>query len=257
VLNYQMPLPPFEEQRRIVARIDRATRKLAEATTVMDEAQAAAAVLGRSLAEAAFEEFAAQVGVGRLGEVCDSITDGDHNTPAFSDSGIPFVFVGNVSSGTLHFDGAKKVGEAYFNRLSPSRKPQPGDILFTAVGATLGVPALVTTDQHFCFQRHIAILKPNRAVVHPEYLFHMLRSRTVFSQVWRSTTGSAQPTVPLRAIRLLPVPVPPMSTQLAVVARLSEAAKQERRLIALQRASTLQLKAVLPSILDRAFRGEL
>ena len=42
----------------------------------------------------------------------------------------------------------------------------------------------------------------------------MLRSQTVFDKAWSSTTGSAQPTVPLRAIRELPVPLPSLVEQL-------------------------------------------
>lgn len=61
--------------------------------------------------------------------------------------------------------GAKHVAPDYFARLKAQRKPTRGDILFTAVGATLGIPAIVNTDDPFCFQRHVAIMKLKRDVI--------------------------------------------------------------------------------------------
>jgi type I restriction enzyme S subunit len=191
-LTICVPLPPLEEQRRLVARIERVALQIHEALAVRTESSATTLALERTLPEAEFTKLRSSVGLKRLADVCESITDGDHNTPPFHDSGVPFIFVGNVSSGILHFDGSKRVDEEYFARLRSKRKPERGDILFTAVGATLGIPAIVTTDQPFCFQRHIAILKLRHDIVDTEYVWHILRSQTVFAQAWRQTTGSAQ-----------------------------------------------------------------
>ena len=65
--------------------------------------------------------------------------------------------MGNVSSARLHFENSKRVSSDYFKTLKPQRLPERGDILYSAVGATLGVPAVVNTNEPFCFQRHVAI----------------------------------------------------------------------------------------------------
>lgn len=168
-----------------------------------------------------------------------------------------FVFVGNVSSGRLHFTGSKWVGPDYYRSLSPTRQPQRGDLLYSAVGATLGVPAVVDTDEPFCFQRHISILKPDRSRVDSRFLCHMLGSHTVFTQAWASTTGSAQPTIPLREIRKLPVPLPPLEQQRRTAAYLDGFGDRLAALRGHQAASRAELDALLPSILHRAFNGEL
>ena len=175
----------------------------------------------------------------------------------FHNEGVPFIFVGNVSTGRLHFDGSKHVTPDYFASLQATRKPERGDVLYSAVGATLGVPVVVDTDREFCFQRHIAIIKPDHETVSPEFLRHMLRSATVFDLAWKSTTGSAQPTIPLRGIRALPVPVPPLPEQRRIVAYLDDLQAKVDQLKSLQAQTAAELDALLPSILDRAFRGEL
>ena len=66
-------------------------------------------MLSRSGVEQVFRRLHDTVGVKVLGDLCHSITDGDHNTPDFLDDGVRFIFVGNVSSGRLHFENSKRV----------------------------------------------------------------------------------------------------------------------------------------------------
>jgi type I restriction enzyme, S subunit len=174
-----------------------------------------------------------------------------------TETGVRFIFVGNVSSGRLHPHGSKRVSEDYFDQLSPQRVPKPGDILYSAVGATLGIPAVVDVDEPFCFQRHIAILKPQRDCLDSQFAWHMLRSRTVFETAWASTTGSAQPTVPLRAIRELPIPIPPLAEQHSIVAELDALQAEVDTLKRLQTETSAEPDTMLPAILDRAFPGDL
>ena len=85
----------------------------------------------------------------------------------------------------------------------------------------------------------------------------MLGSRTVFDRAWGSTTGSAQPTIPLRAIRELPIPVPPLPEQRRTVEELDHLEARVEALKHLQAETAAELDALMPAILDRAFKGEL
>jgi type I restriction enzyme S subunit len=256
-LAQEIALPPLEEQRRIVARIDELAAYITEARSLHQRVSDETEALASAATDAAFSSLSERLGCKRLGDVCTGVTDGDHNTPAFAEAGVRFIFVGNVSSGRLHFEGSKRVDEQYFGTLKPRRIPRRGDILYSAVGATLGVPAVVDTDEVFCFQRHIAILKPDHSTAESRFIWHMLRSRTAFGKAWSWTTGSAQPTVPLRAICELPIPVPPLAEQRRIVAELDVLQAEVDVLTRLQAESAAELDALLPSILDAAFKGEL
>jgi type I restriction enzyme, S subunit len=255
--SLEIPLPPLDEQRRIVARIEELATKVEESRALRLAASSEAEAFARSATDNIYRQLERQTGASRLELACTSITDGDHQTPAFSDAGVKFIFVGNVSKGQLHFNGVKFVTPEYFQRLSASRVPRRGDILYSAVGATLGIPAVVDVDEAFCFQRHVAILKPDHSKALPRFLWHMLRSTTVFDKAWASTTGSAQPTIPLRAIRELPIPLPPMDRQMAIVAELDVLQARVDGVRALQAETADELGAMLPAILDKAFKGEL
>ena len=256
-LAREIPMPPLAEQRRIVARIEELATNIQEARGLRQEALEEGHALSNSSVEVVFRKLRDRFGTKTLCDVCLTITDGDHNTPQFSDNGIRFIFVGNVSSGRLHFENSKRVSSDYFHALKPQRVPERGDILYSAVGATLGIPAVVDTDEPFCFQRHIAILKPSRKQIESRFVWYMASSRTVFEKAWASTTGSAQPTVPLRAIRELAIPVPPLSEQRRIVSEFDRLQVQVEALRVSQAETSAEMDALIPSILDKAFRGEL
>ncbi len=256
-LACEIPLPPLAEQRWVVARIEELAAQIHEARTLHQQAAEEAEALSHSGAEAVFRRLRDSFGTKAVGDLCNTITDGDHNTPRFSDDGVRFIFVGNVSSGRLHFENSKRVSPEYFGTLKSQRLPERGDILYSAVGATLGIPAVVDCDEPFCFQRHIAILKPDRQSADSKFIWHMLGSRTVFEKAWASTTGSAQPTIPLRAIRGLPIPIPPLPEQRRIVAELDALQAEADALKRLQAETAAELDALLPAVLDKAFKGEL
>jgi len=149
------------------------------------------------------------------------ITDGDHQPPPKASEGVPFLTIGNISGGTIDFNGCRFVTKDYFESLDAIRTPEHGDILYTVVGATYGRPVVVTTERPFCVQRHIAILKPSR-LMNRRYLLQLLSSAYVYSQATSALTGTAQPTVPLRPLRNFLAPLPPLAEQHRIVAKVDE-----------------------------------
>jgi len=157
----------------------------------------------------------------RLHELFRVITDGDHQPPPKASEGVPFLTIGNISGGTIDFNGCRFVTKDYFESLDAIRTPEHGDILYTVVGATYGRPVVVTTERPFCVQRHIAILKPSR-LMNRRYLLQLLSSAYVYSQATSALTGTAQPTVPLRPLRNFLAPLPPLAEQHRIVAKVDE-----------------------------------
>jgi type I restriction enzyme S subunit len=188
--------------------------------------------------------------------VAQSVTDGDHQPPPKADTGIPFIFISNIINGYIDFSGCSWVPADYFAALRPARLPQRGDVLYSAVG-TYGIPCVVDTEAPFCFQRHIAIIKPDRKRIVPRYLAWALSSSDVFDQATRAATGSTQLTVPLRAIRNLRFPLPSLQSQHRVVTYLDGIQAKANAVKRLQAESVTELDALLPAVLDKAFRGEL
>lgn len=157
----------------------------------------------------------------RLGSLFRVITDGDHQAPPQTAQGVAFLTIGNLTNGYLDFERSRSVEPSYFAALAPYRKPAVGDLLYTVVGATYGRPVLVETDRPFCVQRHIAILKRSEFLC-AKFALYLLKSPLVYDQASANTTGTAQPTIPLKPLRNLLVPLPPLAEQHRIVAKVTE-----------------------------------
>lgn len=149
----------------------------------------------------------------KLNECCLSISDGDHFPPPKSESGIPFVTIANVDTFN-HFDftDTMYVPESYYDRLDDKRKARKGDILFTVVGS-FGIPILITDNTPFVFQRHIAILRPNPAVIDSRFLYYTMLSKSFYAQADAYAVGAAQRTISLTSLRKMKIAVPDLSIQ--------------------------------------------
>ncbi len=69
--------------------------------------------------------------------------------------------------------------------------------------------------------------------------------------------GDMIPHIVLREIRAFPVPVPSLAEQRRIVAELDALQAEVDALKRLQAETSAELDALLPAILDRAFKGEL
>jgi len=153
----------------------------------------------------------------RLHQLCISITDGDHQPPPQVPTGIPFLVISNVSSGQIDFSNTRFVPENYFESLQWNRIPSMGDLLFTVTGS-YGIVLPVNTTERFCFQRHIALIKP--IAVSADFLSLWLSSPLAHDQCREKATGTAQKTVGLNTLRDLLIPLPPHQEQIRIVEKL-------------------------------------
>jgi type I restriction enzyme, S subunit len=251
VESFSVCVPDVKEQRRIVAGV---VRSLQEAKAALEAGRArlvAAEALHVAYLRDVFESAWPTV---ELRELCRTITDGTHLHPAFTESGIPFLFVRNIVAGTIDFNVEKYISEATYKDLTKRHKAENGDVLFSAVGS-FGVAVVVRTDARFAFQRHIAHIKPDAARVDSDFLAYFLNSPGGRSQSEAVAMGGAQRTVTLTDLRKFRVPVPPLTEQQRVVAHLTRRIEAAHSLAAKCRDELAAVEAMPGSLLRAAFNG--
>lgn len=153
----------------------------------------------------------------KLVDICKSISDGDHQAPPKSETGIPFVTISNITNtNRFDFTNTMHVPLDYFERLDDKRKPRMGDILYSVVGS-FGIPVLITEEEKFVFQRHIAILRPDEKEVVPAYLYYTMLSRDFYMKADAVALGAAQRTISLTALREMEIQLPDYDIQKKIV----------------------------------------
>lgn len=260
------PLPPLSEQQHIVERIEELFAKLDEAKERLQEVADSFAVRKAAILHKAFtgeltKQWRRENGVSdeswedvSLDSVCKSIYDGDHMPPPKSETGIPFLVISNVNTGFISFEKCRFVPEEYYDGLSETRTPEIGDILYTIVGS-YGIPVMVDTDKKFCFQRHMALLKPKD--IYNRFLWRQLQTQSFFEQATSIATGTAQLTVPIKGLRKLIVKCPTLPEQHEIVRLIDDLLARERKAQQAAEQALASIDLMKKSILARAFRGEL
>ena len=147
-----------------------------------------------------------------LSDICLIITDGTHQPPKFTTTGIPFLFVSNIVGNTITYDAEKFISQETYAELIKRTPIEIGDVLLSTVGS-YGHPAVVKSDKPFCFQRHIAYLKPNKELIDSEYLHGAILSVDVQKQIEERVKGIAQKTLNLSEIRKIKLPLPRIDEQ--------------------------------------------
>lgn len=264
--KYAIPVPPLPEQQRIVDRIESLFSKLDEAKQKAQDALDSfetrkAAILHKAFTGELTAQWRKEHGVGMeswkeetLESVCYSIFDGDHMPPPKSEKGIPFLVISNVNTGHLSFENTRFVPESYYEALSDTRKPGYGDVLYTLVGS-YGIPVIVDSEHPFCFQRHMALLKPKN--IDSYYLWYILQSREMFEKATQIATGTAQLTVPIKGLRQLKFNCASANEQGEIVRILDDLLAKEQQAKETAEGVLEQIDLIKKAILARAFRGEL
>ena len=264
--EFPTPIPPLAEQQRIVDRIESLFAKLDEAKekaqAVVDSFETRkAAILHKAFTGELTAKWREEHGVRMeswevrtLDSVCSSIFDGDHMPPPKAESGIPFLVISNVNTGHLTFENTRFVPQEYYDTLSDTRKPQLGDVLYTLVGS-FGIPVVVNSKRPFCFQRHMALLRP--IDVSPQFLWYILQTPEMYDKASSIATGTAQLTVPIKGLRAMTIPRPNIAEQVEIVRILDGFFAREQSAKEAAEAVLDQIDLMKKSILARAFRGEL
>lgn len=249
----KVAIPPILEQEQIVSKIEELFSELDKAVKTLQTTKKQLAVCRQAVLKEALLKCDKIVSVK---SVCACVTDGDHQPPPKTKSGIPFIMITNIDKNAICWDNTSHVSEDYYNSLSEHRRPRKGDVLYTVTGS-FGIPVLVDFETKFCFQRHIALLRPNDRILQ-KFLFYVMQSPDIFVKARDKATGTAQKTVGLTSLREIQIPfTDSIENQNDIVveieSRLSVCDSIEKTVD----AALSQAEAMRQSILKQAFEGKL
>lgn len=121
----------------------------------------------------------------------------------------------NLRNGELDLSDIKRISKKVSEGLTRS-KIYKDDILLTYTGNGYGDCAIIEENDKYHLAPNICKIVPNQDVVFPYYLYCYIRSNAFYNQMSSNMTGSGQPTIPMKTIRLLKIPVPDMSVQIKI-----------------------------------------
>ena len=251
-LALEVPLPPLGEQRGIVARIEDLAIKIDEARLLRQQAAEHADALVGARSAAVFRRSATG-GTVPLESIASlergKFSHRPRNDPRFFGGAHPWIQIGEIESAgkvirrwteTLNDDG-----------LAISKRFPKGTVLIS-IAATIGSVGILDFD--CCVPDSIVGVTPNDGT-DSEFLYYYLTY--LRGHLEEIAPQSAQKNINLQILSPLPVPKLALGEQRRIVEELDALQTQANALKRLQAEAAAELDGLLPSILDKAFNGEL
>jgi type I restriction enzyme S subunit len=256
-LAREIPLPPLPEQRRVVARIEELAAQIHEARTLRHQAAEEAAVLMESWSRRILGTLEKpEWKLIELQSVCSVFIDCDHKTPDYLEEGIALLRPRDIKPESLTIAGTVRISEAEHEKRCERHRPVEGDIVYSRE-LSFGNAAMIPRDCVVSLGQGTMLVRADETKIEKRFLLKALNAPIIREQAAKAAKGAAHPHVNLKDIRVFGLPVPPLANQRRILAELDDLQAQVDALKRLQAETATELDALLPAILDRAFKGEL
>jgi len=256
-MDLTIPLPPLNEQRRIVEQIERLAAKITLAVRLRRTLATTDDALFLSAIDQCLEALGSgysAVPLAHLVEHGRGISYGIVQTGKPHAKGVLTLRAGDLQRFEVRLEDVKRVDpilEAKYQRT----RLAGGEVLLRIRG---GLGEVAVTPPEMVggnVSREIAVI-PVLKHLDPEYVMFAMSAPSSQEFLRQHIRGTSYQGINLRDVRRLTIPVPPLSEQRRAVASLKELKAKIDRLKALQQKTAAELDALLPSILDKAFKGE-
>ena len=135
-------------------------------------------------------------------EFCDLVTDGTHDSPKKTETGIKLVTSKNIVGGSLDLTSAYFISELDARNINKRSQVHINDVLLSMIG-TVGEVALIEKEPDFVI-KNVGLLKnsdPKKA----KWLYYYLKSPITQNLIKDRLRGTTQQYIPLGELRNLPI----------------------------------------------------
>ncbi len=260
LLKAMIPLPPLEEQRRLVERIDALVAKIEEAKGLREKASRELGILGEQIPMNSDNQndwplFSMEQIVGRV-----NLKNGKSLKATSLPSNIRCLTLSSMRGGKIDTAESKPVPMS-LNEAKPYLV-RPGDVFVVRGNGSkhlVGRAGYVENIDQLVIYPDLFIKIPiHEETILPKYFVTIWNSRQIRSQIEDSAkTTSGIWKINQGHIVSIAILVPPIAEQSSIVDQVEAVEKKCHAAKSIQSITSQELDAMLPAILDRAFRGEL
>ncbi len=220
-------IPPKEEQERIVKELDCLSGVIEKKKQQLKELDA----LAQSIFYQMFgDPISNEKGweVKKLGEVCNKITDGTHNSPKSFPSGVyMYVTAKNIKKDGFDLSNITYVPEDVHKSIYSRCNPVLGDILYIKDGATTGIAMINSLKEEFSLLSSVALLKCNYDMVSNIFIKEVLNSTSKYNEIRGNMGGAAITRLTINKIENIYIPLPPITLQQEFAEKIEAIEKQK------------------------------
>lgn len=159
----------------------------------------------------------------KIGDLCNVSSSKRVFARQYVDDGIPFYrqkeIIDKKKGNPL--EDLIYISESVYNDFKEKfGVPVNGDLLITAVGATLGIPYVVGDEKFYFKDGNLIWLSNFKKELNSQFLYYWIDSTFGTQTLWNRTIGSAQPALTIDSIKKLSIPIPSIEIQEKIVVTL-------------------------------------
>lgn len=251
VLEYKIPLPPLSEQKRLVTQIEELAAKVEEAKGLRGKAVEEAEAVFASASDAIFKKKSGWA-ESLVGDFCEPPQYGYTESATYDPVGPKFLRITDIQNGQVNWDKVP-----FCQCTNPEQYLlQADDLVFARTGATTGKSFLIRKCPKAVFASYLIRLRVKR-LVSADYLYHYFQTPSYWQQITEEKKGTGQPNVNGQKLASIRVPIAPREDQRRIIEYLDSLQSKIDELKKLQSEAKKELNVLMPSILDKAFKGNL
>ncbi len=249
-----LPLPPMDEQRRIVAEFEKQFSRLDEALSNLQRVRHGLMAFRRASLQTTFDATADRTAK-RLEEVCEVISGFAFKSEDFVGSGVSVVKIANVGYGEFTSKDQEYLPVEFKTRYQAFRI-QPGDVLLAltrpVTGNTLKVCAYPAGAPAALLNQRVALLRA-ATPGDSRYLLALMHSPQFKRQVLGSVSQTLQPNLSPVDLRRFNVSWPPVGERERIVDEVDRRLSIVREVEAEVDANLKRAQALRQAVLQVAF----
>ncbi|RLF03384.1 MAG: hypothetical protein DRJ59_00805 [Thermoprotei archaeon] len=249
--NLEIPLPPLEEQKRIVARIEELVSRVEEARRLRKLAREETEKIMQAALHKVFSR--AEEKGWKWVKLRDVLKEDRQtiNPQNYPDREFFLITMDCIESDTGRL---LKIVKCRGKEIGSTKYVfNTKHILYGKLRPYLN-KVYVPDREGICTTEFIPFAVVNAL---REYVAFYLRRKEVVNFAMRHITGTRQPRVIIDEFLEYPIPLPTLEEQKHIVAHLDKVSKTIESLRKLQQITDKELEKLVPAILDKAFKGEL
>jgi type I restriction enzyme, S subunit len=255
-LTITIPLPQLTEQRRIVAHIESLAARVNEAQHLREEAEIEREAIEVSARNEIFSYLAKTIKPSKFEEIAE-MRLGKMLSQASKISATPLPYLRNANIQWDRLDLSNVNSMDFSEDEKPIFRLKAGDIL-VCEGGDIGKSAIWNDELPECyFQKALHRIRVNTKLTFPRFVLHHIFWAAEQNHFFGLKTQTTIPHLTGVKLKAYDIYLPPLDEQRRIVAYLDDLQGKVNELRELQSASGEELSALMPSILDKAFKGEL
>lgn len=265
----KIPLPPLDEQQRIVGQIESLFNKLDE---VKEKVQEVIAGIDNNVEALLYKAFTGQLTndwrnsnteIGKwedttLSEIVSGLKYGSSEKSDYEYKGTPILRIPNIGDGIVDFSDLKYMSEELKNS---SHEVFEDDILIIRsngsrdlVGKCALVPKL---QERYAYASFLIRMKVTKKVL-PEYLVRFINSSMARAQMFdKAKSSSGIHNINSKELGNIKICVPPIEEQKQILIFIHEIINREKKVQEISEEILDRIESIKKSILAKAFRGKL